>query len=156
MHLCLSGKFNWQKLSPRKIVMDIRDRLEEVGQNYKSNKSANNAVFDDGKSLFDYISKEEIYACTTCNACVEACRYSSIQWIQSFSWDVTIFLWIQEVLLNGCQCSTVLRITNLFGNFLNPEMHGRTSHKPTFYHKNESKLWSRFHVCLMSQHKVIA
>lgn len=53
--------------------MDIRDRLEEVGQNYKSNKSANNAVFDDGKSLFDYISKEEIYACTTCNACVEAC-----------------------------------------------------------------------------------
>ena len=65
----LTGK----KLSPRKIVMDIRDRLEEVGQNYKSNKSANNAVFDDGKSLFDYISKEEIYACTTCNACVEAC-----------------------------------------------------------------------------------
>jgi heterodisulfide reductase subunit C len=62
-----------KKLSPRKIVMDIRDRLEEVGHNIKLNKMEKATSYDDGKSLFDYISKEEIYACTTCNACVEAC-----------------------------------------------------------------------------------
>jgi Fe-S oxidoreductase len=59
-----------KKLSPRKIMMDTRDRLEEVGKNI-----ANNGSFvDDGKSLLgDYITQEEILACTTCNACVEAC-----------------------------------------------------------------------------------
>lgn len=61
-----------KKLSPRKIVMDIRDRATEVMATMEAeNKSA--AEYDDGKSLFDYISKEEIFACTTCNACVEAC-----------------------------------------------------------------------------------
>ncbi len=63
----LTGK----KLSPRKIMMDVRDRLEEVGRNLDTNKSA--TATDDGKTLFDYISREEIHACTTCNACVEAC-----------------------------------------------------------------------------------
>jgi heterodisulfide reductase subunit C/nitrate reductase gamma subunit len=74
----LTGK----QLSPRKILMDIRDRAEEVGKNLDSGKdefkkdaaqplSAEN--YQDGKSLFDYISREEIHACTTCNACVEAC-----------------------------------------------------------------------------------
>lgn len=61
----LTGK----KLSPRKIVMDVRDRLEEVGRNIDQNKTFQ----DDGKSLFDRISKEELWACTTCNACVQAC-----------------------------------------------------------------------------------
>jgi len=57
-------------LSPRKIMMDTRDRLEEVGGILK----ANNGVFvDDGKSLFDRISAEELRACTSCQACVEAC-----------------------------------------------------------------------------------
>ncbi len=60
-----------KKLSPRKIMMDVRDRLEEVGQNMDAAKS--NTPTDDGKTLFDYISREEIHACTTCNACVEAC-----------------------------------------------------------------------------------
>ncbi|NOT38649.1 MAG: (Fe-S)-binding protein [Saprospiraceae bacterium] len=60
-----------KKLSPRKIVMDIRDRLEEVGKEIESNKSFN--IQEDSRSLFDRISKEEIYACTSCNACVEAC-----------------------------------------------------------------------------------
>jgi len=58
-----------KKLSPRKIVMDVRDRLEEVGKNVDQNKTFQ----DDGKSLFDRISKEELWACTTCNACVQAC-----------------------------------------------------------------------------------
>lgn len=60
-----------KKLSPRKIMMDTRDRLEEVGRNI----DANNGVFvPDNKSLLnDYISTEELWACTSCNACVEEC-----------------------------------------------------------------------------------
>lgn len=57
-------------LSPRKIMMDTRDRLEEVGENINKNGSFQ----DDGKQLLDdYILREELWACTTCNMCVEAC-----------------------------------------------------------------------------------
>jgi heterodisulfide reductase subunit C len=57
-------------LSPRKIMMDTRDRLEEVGKNINQNGSFQ----DDGKQLLDYyITKEELWACTSCNACLEAC-----------------------------------------------------------------------------------
>ena len=57
-------------LSPRKIMMDTRDRLEEVGNNI-NNKGKHQA---DGKQLLDdYITKEELWACTSCNACVETC-----------------------------------------------------------------------------------
>ena len=57
-------------LSPRKIMMDTRDRLEEVGKNIDKNGK----FADDGKSLFgNYISAEELWACTTCNACVQEC-----------------------------------------------------------------------------------
>ena len=57
-------------LSPRKILMDTRDRLEEVGKNIE----ANGNFKDDGKSLLgNYISEEELWACTTCNACTDAC-----------------------------------------------------------------------------------
>lgn len=61
-------------LSPRKIMMDTRDRLVEVGNNIDSNKG----VFkEDGKQLLDdYITREELWACTSCNACVEACPVS--------------------------------------------------------------------------------
>jgi heterodisulfide reductase subunit C len=60
-------------LSPRKIMMDTRDRLEAVGKNIDKNGS----FLDDGKSLLnDYISTEELRACTTCNACVEECPVS--------------------------------------------------------------------------------
>jgi len=58
-------------LSPRKIMMDTRDRLEEVGKNIYANKGT---FVDDGKSLLgDYIKHEEIWACNTCNACVQEC-----------------------------------------------------------------------------------
>lgn len=60
-----------KKLSPRKVMMDTRDRLTEVGNNIEKNKGQ---FVDDGKQLLgDYISHEELWACTFCNACVEAC-----------------------------------------------------------------------------------
>ncbi len=57
-------------LSPRKIMMDTRDRLVEVGENYRKHGKG----YEDGKSLIgDYITEEELWACTSCNACVEEC-----------------------------------------------------------------------------------
>ena len=58
-----------KKLSPRKIVMDLRDRVEEIGSKVlKQGKE-----FNDGKDLLNHIHTEELWACTTCNACVEEC-----------------------------------------------------------------------------------
>ena len=63
-----------KKLSPRKIMMDTRDRLVEVGNNIDAN---NGEFIPDGKQLLgDYITNEELWACTSCNACVEACPVS--------------------------------------------------------------------------------
>ena len=60
-----------KELSPRAIMMKTRDRLEEVGRNIDSNKGT---FKDDGKQLLnDYITPEELWACTSCNACVEEC-----------------------------------------------------------------------------------
>lgn len=63
----LTGK----KLSPRKIMMDTRDRMEEVGRNIDANKGT--FVPDNKTLLNDYITPEELWACTSCNACVEEC-----------------------------------------------------------------------------------
>jgi heterodisulfide reductase subunit C len=61
-------------LSPRKIMMDTRDRLEAVGRNINENGGT---FKDDGRSLLsDHITEEELRACTTCNACVEECPVS--------------------------------------------------------------------------------
>ena len=60
-----------KKLSPRKIMMDTRDRLEEVGKNIDANKGI--FVPDNKTLLNDYITPEELWACTSCNACVEEC-----------------------------------------------------------------------------------
>ena len=78
-----------KQLSPRKVMMDTRDRLEEVGRNIawqnldaidtahrKTDTVLTVANYNDGKNLFDRITLEEIRACTTCNACVEACPVS--------------------------------------------------------------------------------
>ena len=63
-----------KKLSPRKIMMNTRDRLEEVSRNIDKNKGD---FVDDGRKLLDdYISREELWACTSCNACVEECPIS--------------------------------------------------------------------------------
>lgn len=63
-----------KKLSPRKIMMATRDRLEEVGKVLDKNK---NQWVEDGKSLLnDFITPEELWACTSCNACVEECPVS--------------------------------------------------------------------------------
>lgn len=59
-----------KKLSPRKIMMDVRDRAEEVGAGIRKDGKE----FNDGKSLlYDFITEEEIWACTSCNACVQEC-----------------------------------------------------------------------------------
>ena len=61
-----------KELSPRAIMMKTRDRIEEVGKNIDKNSK----FVDDGKSLLDTINAEELWACTSCNACVEECPVS--------------------------------------------------------------------------------
>ena len=58
-----------KKLSPRKVMMDVRDRLEMVGKNVRKH----GAEYIDGKSMFDQITSEELWACTSCNACTYEC-----------------------------------------------------------------------------------
>ncbi|WP_053991159.1 (Fe-S)-binding protein [Mangrovimonas sp. TPBH4] len=100
----LTGK----KLSPRKIMMDTRDRLEEVGKNIDANKGE---FKDDGKQLLgDYITHEEIWACTTCNACVEACPVSID--------PLSIILEMRRYLVME-QSAAPMELNNMMGNIEN-------------------------------------
>ena len=61
-------------LSPRKIMMDTRDRMEEIGRNIDQKKGETTEAAADGKTLLhDYITTEELWACTSCQACVQVC-----------------------------------------------------------------------------------
>ena len=105
-------------LSPRKIVMSVRDRAEEAGNYVRKQKKQSKVKTDipqtavnDGKSLFDYISKEEIFACTTCNACVEACP------VHINPLDVILKIRRYEVLTNASGPSDwITMFTNLENN----------------------------------------
>ncbi|WP_293946471.1 MULTISPECIES: (Fe-S)-binding protein [unclassified Sphingobacterium] len=94
-------------LSPRKIMMDTRDRVTEVGNNIK----VNGAFVADGKSLIDtYISREELWACTSCNACVEQCP------VNINPLDIIIEL-RRFAVMEESQAPT--SINNMFGNIEN-------------------------------------
>jgi len=96
-------------LSPRKIMMDTRDRMEEVGKNINKNKvPIASGIIEDGKSLLhDYITVEELRACTTCNACVQECPVS-INPLILYSNFVAISLWKRVTLhRNGQVCSVM-------------------------------------------------
>ncbi|MCF8715322.1 (Fe-S)-binding protein [Joostella atrarenae] len=97
-----------KKLSPRKIMMDTRDRLEEVGKNIDANKGT---FVDDGKQLLDdYITQEELWACTTCNACVEACPVSISP--LSIIMDMRRYLVME-------QSAAPMELNNMMGNIEN-------------------------------------
>ncbi len=97
-----------KKLSPRKIMMDTRDRLEEMGKNIDANKG----VFkDDSKQLLDdYITREELWACTSCNACVEACPVSID--------PLSIIMDMRQYLVME-QSAAPLDLNNMMGNIEN-------------------------------------
>lgn len=96
-----------KKLSPRKIMMDTRDRLEEVGKNIQTNGEFK----DDGKQLLDsYITREELWACTTCNACVEACPVSID--------PLSIILEMRRFLVME-QSAAPMELNNMMGNIEN-------------------------------------
>ena len=67
-------------------MMDVRDRIEEVGRNIDKNGSFKD---DNKKLLGDYISKEELWACTSCNACVEECPISINPFINNYGYEKT-------------------------------------------------------------------
>lgn len=97
-----------KKLSPRKIMMDTRDRLEEVGKIVEANKGV---FVADGKQLLDdYITREELWACTTCNACVEACPVSID--------PMSIILDMRQYLVME-QSAATTELNNMMGNIEN-------------------------------------
>jgi heterodisulfide reductase subunit C len=96
-------------LSPRKIMMDVRDRAEEVGQLLDSGQQTK-AGFQDGKSLFDRISPEELHACTTCNACVQACP------VQINPLDIILKMRRHEILTQSAGPSEWLPMFNAIEN----------------------------------------
>ena len=98
----LTGK----KLSPRKIVMDLRDRVEYLGKQIKKK----GPDFTDDKSLFDQITSEELWACTTCNACTEECPVNID--------PLSIILEMRRYLVME-QASAPAELNNIFSNIEN-------------------------------------
>jgi len=98
-----------KKLSPRKVMMDVRDRADEVGQLIDSGQQQQDS-FNDGKSLFDRISPEELHACTTCNACVQACP------VQINPLDVILKMRRHEILTQSAGPSEWLPMFNAIEN----------------------------------------
>lgn len=96
-------------LSPRKIMMDVRDRAEEVGELLDSGQQTK-AGFQDGKSLFARISPEELHACTTCNACVQACP------VQINPLDIILKMRRHEILTQSAGPSEWLPMFNAIEN----------------------------------------
>ncbi|MFD2866213.1 4Fe-4S dicluster domain-containing protein [Mucilaginibacter antarcticus] len=94
-------------LSPRKIMMDTRDRITEIGESI----TVNGKGFTDGKTLLDdYITREELWACTTCNACVEACPVN-INPLEIIT-DMRRYLVMEE-------SAAPASLNNMFGNIEN-------------------------------------
>lgn len=98
-----------KKLSPRKIMMDVRDRAEEVGHLLDTGQQTK-ASFQDGKTLFDRISPEELHACTTCNACVQACP------VQINPLDIILKMRRHEILTQSAGPSEWLPMFNAIEN----------------------------------------
>lgn len=96
-----------KKLSPRKIFVDFRKRMNEVGPGLVKNGSS----FTDGKSLIgDYVSAEELWACTTCNACLQECPVNIDH--PSLIIDMRRYLVLEE-------SSAPAQINNMFANIEN-------------------------------------
>ena len=113
-------------LSPRKIMMDTRDRINEIGKNIDKH----GPEYQDGKSLLDdYISREEIWACTSCNACVQACPVN-IDPLQIIM-ELRRFAVMEESKAPGS-------INNMLGNIENNQAPWKYSPADRFNWANES------------------
>jgi heterodisulfide reductase subunit C len=114
-----------KKLSPRKVMMDTRDRLEEIGKNTKKNKGV---FVPDGKQLLgDYITPEELWACTSCNACVEACPVSID--------PLSIIMEMRQYLVME-QSAAPQALNNMMGNIEN-------NGAPWPYNQQDRLLWAQ-------------
>jgi len=112
-------------LSPRKVMMDTRDRLEEVGK--AMNQTGTKEMPDDGKNLHTYISSEELWACTTCNACTDACPVNIN--------PVDIIMQMRQYLVMEQSAAP----SELNGMFTNMENNGA----PWQFNQNDKGAWSK-------------
>ncbi|MFC2117967.1 4Fe-4S dicluster domain-containing protein [Bacteroidota bacterium] len=113
-------------LSPRKIMMDVRDRLEEIGKVINKLPAEKRKEYDDDKSLFDYIIPEELWACTTCNACTMECPVNIDQ--------VAIILEMRRHLVME-ESSAPAPLNNMFSNIEN-------NGAPWQYSPDDRLLWT--------------
>ena len=112
-----------KQLSPRSIMMKTRDRLEEVGKNINANKSF---TADNKSLLHDYITVEELRACTTCNACVEACPVSISPLEATAHKNGTVCLAILKTILLPGNLALMKEINGLKITRLNLKIKGTT------------------------------